>query len=63
MKSNYFIPGGLALAAIAAIAAKYAYEKFYNSETKIDKKIVIKKLIDTRENLYPILYEIAHLVS
>jgi hypothetical protein len=48
MKSNYYIPGGLALAAIAALAAKYAYEKLYHSETKIDKKIVIKKLVDTR---------------
>ena len=48
MKSNYYIPGCWALAAIAAIAAKYAYETFYNSETKIDKKIVIKKLVDTR---------------
>ena len=43
--NKFFIAGGFAA---VAIAAKLAYEKFFNKQETVSKEVVIKKLIDTK---------------
>lgn len=43
--NKFFIAGGFAA---VALAAKLAYEKFFNKPEIVPKEMVIKKLIDTK---------------
>ncbi len=43
--NKFFIASGFAA---VAIAAKLAYEKFFNKPEIVPKEVVIKKLIDTK---------------